>query len=148
MPTSLLTNDISSVWKLLSNAGWVSKLYCGWLQDSKKNSYLICVVWSGPTSIHAMCGHDSSQVVALHQEFVLVLAALFVNVNDSSGDLRYSLNHHLQSKRSEKLDLFEATDSQLKSNPDLQARLRFSFPPYWRYRTTILEIDEQTTPRS
>lgn len=39
--------------------------------------------------------HDSSQVIPLHQEFVLVLATLLVNVNDSSGNLRDPLNHHL-----------------------------------------------------
>lgn len=42
-----------------------------------------------------MCGHDSSHVISLHQELVLVPAALFVNVNDSSGDLRNTLHHHL-----------------------------------------------------
>lgn len=64
----------------------------------KKDSYLISIVWSGPTSIHAMCRHNRSQVVPLHQEFVLTLAALFVNMNDSSGNLRYPLNHHLSNE--------------------------------------------------
>lgn len=42
-----------------------------------------------------MRGHDSSHVVPLHQELVLVLAALLVYVNDSSGYLRNTLYHHL-----------------------------------------------------
>lgn len=46
--------------------------------------------------------HDSSHVVALHQEFVLVLSALLVNVNDGSCDLGYSLDHHLSGKKKKK----------------------------------------------
>lgn len=42
-----------------------------------------------------MCGHDSSEVIALHQELVLVLAALFVDVNDGPRYLGNALNHHL-----------------------------------------------------
>lgn len=58
-------------------------------------TYFIRVVGSSAASINSMCGHDSSHVISLHQELVLVPAALFVNVDDSSGYLRNTLHHHL-----------------------------------------------------
>lgn len=42
-----------------------------------------------------MCGHDGSQIIPLHQQLVLVPAALLVDVNDSSGYFRDTLYHHL-----------------------------------------------------
>lgn len=57
--------------------------------------YLVRVVGGGPASIDSVRGHDRPQVVPLHQEFVLVLSTLFVDVNDGSGDLGNSLDHHL-----------------------------------------------------
>lgn len=58
-------------------------------------AYLVGVVGSSAPAANSMCGHDSPHVVPLHQELVLVPAALFVDVNDSSGHLRNTLDHHL-----------------------------------------------------
>lgn len=64
--------------------------------------YLVCVVGRSPTSVHSMRGHNGSQVVSLHQQLVLVLAALLVDVNNGSGHLRDTLDHHLHSDRTVK----------------------------------------------
>lgn len=61
----------------------------------KSTTYFIRVVGSSAASINSMCGHDTSHVIPLHQELVLVPAALFINVNDSSGYLGNTLYHHL-----------------------------------------------------
>ena len=45
-----------------------------------------------------MGGHDCPQVITLHQELVLLLSALLVDVDDSSGHLRDALHHHLDSQ--------------------------------------------------
>lgn len=67
----------------------------GFQESIKSHIHLVCIVRSGPASVHAVRCHDSPQVVPLHQQFINGLSALFVNVNDGSGNLRYSLNHHL-----------------------------------------------------
>lgn len=60
--------------------------------------YLIGVVGGGLGALHPMGGHDCPQVVTLHQELVLLLSALLVNVDDSSGHLWDALHHHLDSE--------------------------------------------------
>lgn len=59
--------------------------------------YLVRVVGCSPTSVDSMRGHNGSQVVSLHQQLVLVPAALLVDVNNGSGHLRDTLDHHLHS---------------------------------------------------
>lgn len=46
-----------------------------------------------------MGGHDCPQVITLHQELVLLLSALFVDVDDSPGHLWDALHHDLDSER-------------------------------------------------
>ena len=60
--------------------------------------YLVRVVGGGPGALHAVGGHDGPQVVTLHQELVLLLPALLIDVDDSSGHLRDALHHHLDSE--------------------------------------------------
>ena len=60
--------------------------------------YLICVVGGGPGALHAVGGHDGPQVIPLHQELVLLLPALLIDVDDSSGHLRDALHHHLDTE--------------------------------------------------
>ena len=45
-----------------------------------------------------MGGHDCPQVITLHQELVLLLSTLLVDVDDSSGHLWDALHHHLDSE--------------------------------------------------
>lgn len=53
--------------------------------------------------------HDGSQVVALYEQLVLVLAALLVDVDDGSGHLRYPLNHHLPGEGRRSFSLWAST---------------------------------------
>lgn len=58
-------------------------------------TYFVGVVGSGAASLDTVRGHDGAHVIPLHQELVLVPAALLVDVNDSSGYLGDTLYHHL-----------------------------------------------------
>lgn len=57
--------------------------------------YLIRVVGCCSVAVDAVCCHDSSQVISLHQQFKLLFPALIINVNDGPRHFRDSLNHHL-----------------------------------------------------
>lgn len=58
--------------------------------------YLIGVVGGGAAALDAVRGHHGSQVVSLHQQLVQAPAALLVDVDDGSGHLGDTLDHHLQ----------------------------------------------------
>lgn len=66
--------------------------------------YLIGVIGGGAGALHTVSGHDRPQVIALHQELVLLLPTLLVDVDDSSGHLWDALHHHLDSET----QMFEA----------------------------------------
>lgn len=63
-----------------------------------RKQYLIRVVRGSSGALHTVGGHDCPQVITLHQELVLLLSALLVDVDDSSGHLRDALHHHLDSQ--------------------------------------------------
>lgn len=63
--------------------------------SSSFHSHLVGVVGRGPASVDAVGCHDGPHVVTLHQQLVLALGALLVDVDDGTGDLGYTLNHHL-----------------------------------------------------
>lgn len=87
-------------------------------------AYLICVVGSSPASINSMCGHDGSQIIPLHQQLVLVPAALFINVNDSSGYFRDTLYHHLWNDN--------RTFGAFKRRMRVRGGQQCAYPPQWR----------------
>lgn len=78
-------------------------------------TYFIRVVGRSVASLHAMCGHDRTHVVPLHQELVLVPAALLVNVNDSSGYLRNTLYHHLWHRQQDKSEVGKSGEKVLSA---------------------------------
>lgn len=60
--------------------------------------YLIGVIGGGAGALHTVSGHDRPQVIAFHQELVLLLPTLLVDVDDGSGHLWDALHHHLDSE--------------------------------------------------
>lgn len=66
--------------------------------DPGCEQYLIRVVGGGLGALHTVGGHDCPQVITLHQELVLLLSTLLVDVDDSSGHLWDTLHHHLDSE--------------------------------------------------
>lgn len=63
------------------------------------SGYLVGVVGGGAAALDAVRGHHGSQVVSLHQQLVQAPAALLVDVDDSSGHLGDTLDHHLRRGR-------------------------------------------------